>query len=355
MNPVTRISPVSDADVAGLTGAHTLADLGRDITAMPGMAPGRAARPGRSRIRTRLLVGIPAAAALAVGGLVAASIGSPGQHLGPVNVGPPSAQAAVLTITRHGGYLDVIVANPLADAAEVPGRVRPAPPEHLADAGARLAVAGGHAGLLRREHRDQAGHRDRQVLHRRRRRRLPGRGRVPLNFAGHADLTFGRAARPGERYETTAAANAPGELLHGLRYDGKTVSAVLAMLAARHISVPHFLLSVKCENVSRDKAPGNWYVTDADPWAPGAVQLWVSKSWPASCAQQRAAGTGPAADGYRPLAQLRGSGAAAGQPGRPRYRIGTMSSRAGIPTAPAAARPASRRRPGTGQAPGAGS
>ena len=113
--------------------------------------------------------------------------------------------------------------------------------------------------------------------------------RVPLNFTGHADLTFGRAARPGERYETTAAANAPGELLHGLHYTGQKVSAVLAMLAARHISA-HFLVSVKCENVGRDKAPGNWYVTDADPWAPGAVQLWVSKSWPA----ELCASSGPA-------------------------------------------------------------
>lgn len=291
MNPITRISPVSDADVAGLTGAQTLTDLGRDITATPVTAPGRAARPRRRRVRTRLLVGIPAAAALAVGGLVAASIGRPGQHLGPVNVGPPSAQAAVLTITRHDGYLDVIVANPLADARKYRAEFAryhlnisltlvPASPSLVGT----LVYSDGSTAIkpitaIGKCYTGGGG------------AACPVGVRVPLNFAGHADLTFGRAARSGERYETTAAANAPGELLHGLHYAGQKVSAVLAMLAVRHISA-HFLVSVKCENVGRDKAPGNWYVTDADPWAPGAVQLWVSQSWPAElCASS---GLGPA-------------------------------------------------------------
>ena len=279
MNPITRISPVSDADVAGLTGAHTLTDLGRDITTTRVTAPGRAARP--RRVRTRLLVGIPAAAALAVSGLVVASIGRPGQHIGPVNVGPPSAQAAVLTITRHGGYLDVIVANPLADARKYRAEFArfhlnisltlvPASPSLVGT----LVYSDGSTAIkpitaIGKCYTGGGG------------AACPVGVRVPLNFAGHADLTFGRAARPGERYETTAAANAPGELLHGLHYTGQKVSTVLAMLAARHISA-HFLVSVKCENVGRDKAPGNWYVTDADPWAPGAVDLWVSKSWPAA-------------------------------------------------------------------------
>jgi hypothetical protein len=33
-------------------------------------------------------------------------------------------------------------------------------------------------------------------------------------------------------------------------------------------------------NVGRDKIPGGWYVTDADPYAPGQVMLWVQKERP---------------------------------------------------------------------------
>ena len=280
MNPLSRIAPVSDADVARLTGTQTLADLGRQITATEVIAPRRVRSP-RRRIATRLLIVTPAAAALAVGGLVVASIGNPGQHLGPVPVGPGTAQAAVLTIHRHGGYLDVIVKNPLADARKYNAEFAkyhlnitlslvPASPSLVGTlvyfdgsnaikpitAVGKCFTGGGGA-------------------------QCPVGVRVPLNFTGQANLTFGRAAQPGEHYETTAAANAPGELLHGLHYQGLTVSAVLAMLSARHIAVPHYLLSMHCENVGRDTAPGDWYVTDADPWAPGAVQLWVSKSWPA--------------------------------------------------------------------------
>ncbi|HSZ43862.1 MAG TPA: hypothetical protein VK823_00910, partial [Streptosporangiaceae bacterium] len=93
MNPVTRISPVSDAQAAALASGDTLADLAGEIATTPAAARARRASP-RSATRRRLLIGIPAAAALAVAGLVATSIGSPGQKVGPVTVGPPKAEAA---------------------------------------------------------------------------------------------------------------------------------------------------------------------------------------------------------------------------------------------------------------------
>ena len=285
MNHVTQISPVTDVrTMPRLARSQTLADLGRHITSTPAAgAPGGARRRrSHSRARTRLVVGIPVAAALAVGGLIVTSLGGPGQRVGPVNVGaPPPAQAAVMTVTRHGGYLDVIVKNPLADARKFRAEFAkyglnisltlvPASPSLVGT----LVYSDGSAAIkpitaVGKCYTGGGG------------AACPVGVRVPLNFRGHADLTFGRAARPGERYETTAAANAPGELLHGLIYAGQTVRAVLAMLAARHVAVPHYLVSLNCENVGRATAPGDWYVTDADPFAPGAVQLWVSKSWPA--------------------------------------------------------------------------
>ena len=41
MNPVTRISPVSDAEAARMARPDTLADLAGQITATPPAAPGR--------------------------------------------------------------------------------------------------------------------------------------------------------------------------------------------------------------------------------------------------------------------------------------------------------------------------
>jgi hypothetical protein len=49
--------------------------------------------------------------------LVTTSLGGPGQKVGPVDVGPPSAQAAALSFTRDSGYLDVIVRDPVAGPA----------------------------------------------------------------------------------------------------------------------------------------------------------------------------------------------------------------------------------------------
>jgi hypothetical protein len=283
MNPVPRIPAISDGEVDGLVSPATMTSLASDITGTPVPAPA-----GRGWLVTRrgLLIGIPVAAALATAGLVVSSLGSPGQHLGPVPIGPAKAQAAVMSVTRYGGYLDVIVTNPVADAAKyravfaryglnISLTLVPASPSLVGT----LVYSGG-SDMSALEPITAVG------------RCYTGGGgnvcpvgvKVPLNFAGQAVLTFGRAARPGELYETTAPADAPGEAMYGLSYVGKTVTQVLAMLAGRHVTAAHYLISRHCENVGAAKAPGGWYVTGADPWAPGQVQLWVSATWPpATC------------------------------------------------------------------------
>jgi hypothetical protein len=297
MNPVARITPLSDAEAGRLAGPGTLADLGSQIASTPAaQAQGRArARARRGPARRRLLIGVPVAAALAVAGLAVTSLAGPGQKVGPVTVGPPKADAAVLSITRHGRYLDVIVANPLADARkyraefaryglDISLRLVPASPSLV---GTLVYFQGGRAitpiTAVGKCWTGGAGN------------VCPVGIRVPLDFKGRADLVFGRAARPGEPYETTGSPTAAGEAMHGLKYDGKTVAQVLAMLQRRHVTVQSYRVSTSpCYTAVRRSVPGSWHVYSAVPWASGQVLLWASKTWPLSALSTCTRGAQPA-------------------------------------------------------------
>jgi hypothetical protein len=291
MNPISQISPVTDAEAAGLARAGAFAALADEITSTAAAADHRgprAARGGPGRpVRRRLLVGLPVAACLAVAGLIATSLGSPGQHVGPVPVGPAKAQAAVMTVTRHGGYLDVIVANPVAD----PKKYRAEFARYHLNISLRLVPASPSiVGTL-----VYAGY---PVAHASQITPITARGkcwtggggavcpvgvRVSLRFHGAATLVFGRAARPGERYESTGLVTARGEAMDGLHFVGRTVAAVTAMLAKRGVAVGRFsFVTGQCRGVLRRTVPGSWYVSGADPWAPGQVMLAVTKTWPAA-------------------------------------------------------------------------
>ncbi len=99
--------------------------------------------------------------------------------------------------------------------------------------------------------------------------------RVPVGYRGTATLVFGRAARPGEQYESAGSVTAPGEAMHGLHFRGRTVAAVLAMLRARHVTVPQYRYLTAAGSQEPAKVPGTWYVYDGIPWAPGQVLLVV--------------------------------------------------------------------------------
>jgi hypothetical protein len=88
---------------------------------------------------------------------------------------------------------------------------------------------------------------------------------------------FGRAARPGEQYESSCPATAPGEALHGVAFRGRTVAAVEALLRARHTTVPQFraMSSGVTNELTPRQVPGDWHVYDAVPWAAGQVLLFV--------------------------------------------------------------------------------
>jgi hypothetical protein len=274
MNPVTRISPVTDAEAARMARPQTLADLAGQITAVPPKAPDRLAASrgtGRWAGKGRWLIGLPVAAALAIALLVATSLGHPGQRVGPVTVGPPAAQA--LSFTRHGGGFTVIVRDPLAD----PARYRAEFAQHHLRITLRLVPASpslvGTVVYLSGDITPITAYG---------RCHTPGGGsacpvgvRVPASFHGQAEVVFGRAARPGERYETTASAFAPGEVLHGMRITGHRVAQVLAMLRHRGVRVPLFNYAHHGSARNLRSVPGTWFVYDAVPWAPGQVLLFV--------------------------------------------------------------------------------
>ncbi|GIH79424.1 hypothetical protein [Planobispora longispora] len=61
--------------------------------------------------------------------------------------------------------------------------------------------------------------------------------RIPVGFTGEVRAQLGRPARPGEPYQTGAAATAEGEALEGVTVSGRTVAQVLADVRERGLDV----------------------------------------------------------------------------------------------------------------------
>jgi hypothetical protein len=289
VNPVNRISPVTDAEAARLARPDTVADLAAQITATPGAVASRRRAP-RLLAPRRWLIGAPVAAGLAVAALILTSAGHPGQRLGPVPVGPPAAQA--LSFTTRNGYITVIVRNPEADPARYNAEFAA---HHLNITLSLVPASPSIVGTLVEFDEPAGGPRLIPIIARGRCHTGGGGSacpvgvRVPLGFRGQGHLTFGRAARPGEQYESTAAATAPGEIMHGMSFQGQTVARVLAQLAARQATVPVFNAAGRLLH----HVPGGWFVYDASPWAPQQVMLSVGPTPQQPPASPPASGSGP--------------------------------------------------------------
>ena len=302
-NQLGRICPVTDTDAERLVRPGTFGHLGAQITATPAgpttpaepaapSAAAGAARPTRPWARA----GLPLAAAVIALVAVAVAITRPAAPPKPATApasatapssataSPPGASASttvpaqVLSFTTSGGYITVIVRNPLADPARyraefaarhlnVTLNLVPASPSIV---GTVVYIG------------ESAGSPDIETITAQGRCYTGGGGsacpvgvRIPVGYRGQAEVVFGRAARPGEQYESTAAATAPGEVMHGLHFVGDTVAQVLAMLRARHVTVPVFNYDAPDGGKNVGHVPGTWYVYDANPWAPGQVMLVV--------------------------------------------------------------------------------
>jgi len=104
--------------------------------------------------------------------------------------------------------------------------------------------------------------------------------RIPVGYRGSADFAFGRTARPGEHYASTGPVDAPGEAMHGLVWQYKTVAAVLAMLAQRHVTAPRIQAFLPPGQVMSASQVSKWLVWAANPWAPQQVMLQVEPKLP---------------------------------------------------------------------------
>ena len=283
LSTIAQLASTSDAQAARMVAESTHEDLIDRITATAYQPSGRdrASRgAGRPPVitRRRLAVGLPAAAAVAVATLVITSAGHPGQHVGPINVGPAKA-AAALTFTRHGRYIEVIVRDPLADEKKYNAEFK-AHGLHI-----RLGLVAASPSLVGTLVYSDGGSAITPITAIGRcwtgggGSQCPVGLRVPIDYHGTANLVFGRAARPGERYETTAPATVRGEVLYGLRVAGHRVRAVLSMLAARHVTVGEYNFQKPGKGgVLGRQVPRNWFVYEADPWAPGQVMLFVGQT-----------------------------------------------------------------------------
>jgi hypothetical protein len=242
------------------------------------MTPAGAPAPSRTpRARRRWwLAGIPAAAAAAA--LIAAVIAIHAEEPpAPGGTGQLRTNVHALAFTRVGHYIDVIVRDPLADEASYNAEFKahglditlslvPVSPSLV---GTVVAIStsgpdGDSITTITAKGRCWTGGGGSEC---------PVGLKVPVGYRGQAALVFGRAARPGEQYESTTSASAPGEVMHGLNYVGKRVSSVLAMLAERHVTVPTYRDDGRA--LTARQVPGTWYVYDAIPWALQQVLLVV--------------------------------------------------------------------------------
>ncbi|MER7132431.1 hypothetical protein [Streptosporangium saharense] len=97
--------------------------------------------------------------------------------------------------------------------------------------------------------------------------------RIPAGFRGSEQIWFARPARPGEQYESAGDVDATGELLHCVPFRGMTVDEVRAVLAGRDGSIAEFRVGERSDPAQH--VPGDWFVQDAVPTAPGQVIVWA--------------------------------------------------------------------------------
>lgn len=300
---ITHLAAVSDSEVSAMVAPDTRHNLAERIMATPFEKV--------RRTRRRLLVGIPVAVGLTATAIAVGSLAAPGSKVGPVQVGPSSAQAAALSFSQpQGGYITVRVKDPYADSARyqkefaahgmrIDLSVVPASPSIV---GTVIADGAGNLPKDKMVYRpDGTLDKTKTIPEPRPDKRqiipviskgacqMSGGGeaciigmKVPVGYRNHEMVVFGRAARPGELYATTGPVTAPGEVMHGLAYRGQTVADVLTMLGKRGVTVVAYRADGPARpdggvtTESLKSVPGTWYVQDARPYADHQVMLFVS-------------------------------------------------------------------------------
>ena len=111
--------------------------------------------------------------------------------------------------------------------------------------------------------------------------------KIPRDFIGQGSITLGRPAQPGEAYEATTSAFAPGESLHCSGLENQQVAQALPTIQADKITAywdvagsndpPPVLGATTGPQVpDTTPPPGNYYITNANPVAAGVVWFITS-------------------------------------------------------------------------------
>ncbi|QKW38544.1 hypothetical protein HUT06_34770 [Actinomadura sp. NAK00032] len=286
---IARLATITDAEAAQLLPDDAAADLADRVTAAaPGPAPA-APRRRRSPLLTFGLplatAGVACAAAVAVTVLPSDDAPERTPAITTAKPGPNVSLVAALSFTRKGGYIDVKVRDPLAD----PKRYR----EEFAQHGlkVKLSFVPGSPSIVgtvvMMGTSEGTKPDDVKTLTAKGECETGGGGdicpvgvRIRTDYKGTAEVVFARAARPGERYNSSAPVTAPGEAMHGMTFRGHRVGEVLAALKKRHVSVPEYRHEVGNESKALypGQVPESWYVHDAVPWAKNQVLLFVGKT-----------------------------------------------------------------------------
>ncbi|RKS71040.1 hypothetical protein BZB76_5522 [Actinomadura pelletieri DSM 43383] len=290
---IRSVAPLSDAEALRPVPVDTRRELLEQITAAD---TGDATAARSPRARRRWTIGLPVAAAAACAVAVTALLVQPTENATRPHPGPSTSvrsgtfdprPVAALSFVKRKDHIEVRIKDPLADprryeqefaahGMKITLSTVPASPSAV---GTIVAQDGDDGPDTRRIETIEEG------------RCVTGGGgdgkclrglRIPIGYRNTTGITFGREARPGEQYSSTNSAFAPGEVLHCFDVRGLTVEEADRRLKQREVTATmfHWETSNYGYTVARDKLPGNWYVTDADPWAPGQVMLSIQKDRP---------------------------------------------------------------------------
>ncbi|MGW3766978.1 hypothetical protein [Actinomadura verrucosospora] len=284
------LASVTDRQAAGLLPEDAAAALADRITATASLSTVDGSPAPHRRRSPVMRIGLPLAAAgvacAAVTAVVATRDGGPGDAPGATPgvtaTSPRVSLVSALSFTRRGGYIDVRVRDPLAD----PKRYKEEFAAHGLDVTLSMVPASPSivGTVVMMETSENTGERDVTTITAKGECVTGGGGdvcpvgvRIRTGYKGTAQIVFGRDARPGEQYNSTARASAAGEVMHGMTYRRHRVGEVLAALRERHVTVPEYRAMEG--NVSKALKPGQvpptWYVHDAVPWAKNQVLLFV--------------------------------------------------------------------------------
>jgi len=248
------------------------------------VATPRSARTKRGTVRRPLLVatGGVVAAAVAVTAAVIVSARDPGRPGSTVVPTPPNkvvptprrVQAAALSFARHGGYLTVMVKDPVADPARYKKEFAAhglnvdlkLEPTSRRETGSVIFEGGdGSAGGPKVTMVTAPGHCGTRTCY--------VGIKIPLAYKGFLRVVFGRTALPGEHYNT-GPGDIPGEGVGLSNVKNRTVADVLAEAKRKHIGNIEYRWQPTGPDeqgdrqpypmgIPADKVKGDWRVYDA--------------------------------------------------------------------------------------------